>query len=43
VDNTQLESIDAVIHAINENVNTQMKPQELHFGSPCEEQYKQET
>jgi very-short-patch-repair endonuclease len=42
VANTQLESIDAVIHEINENVNTHVKSQELHFDSPFEEQvYKQ--
>ncbi|MGM0828986.1 MAG: AAA domain-containing protein [Bacillota bacterium] len=42
VANSQLEHIDAIIHEVNENVNTHVKSQELHFDSPFEEQvYRQ--
>ncbi|MGD6966408.1 AAA domain-containing protein [Rossellomorea vietnamensis] len=39
---SQVEQINAVIQEINENVNTHVKQQDLHFDSPFEEQvYKQ--
>lgn len=42
VASSQIEQINAVIQEINENVNTHVKEQELHFDSPFEEQvYKQ--
>lgn len=42
VSNTQVDQIHAVVQEINENVNTHVKEQVLHFDSPFEEQvYKQ--
>lgn len=42
VSHSQMETIEAVIQELNETVNTHVKPQELHFDSPFEEQvYKQ--
>lgn len=42
VANVQPEQIDAVVQEINENVNTQVQQNDLHFDSPFEEQvYKQ--
>ncbi|WP_404332293.1 AAA domain-containing protein [Mesobacillus maritimus] len=42
VANAQTEQIDAVVQEINENVNTRVQHQDLHFDSPFEEQvYKQ--
>ncbi|WP_421383355.1 AAA domain-containing protein [Bacillus salacetis] len=42
VASSQVEQINAVIQEINENVNTHVKQQDLHFDSPFEEQvYKQ--
>ncbi|WP_102346023.1 AAA domain-containing protein [Bacillus sp. Marseille-P3661] len=42
VSNAQIEQINAVIQEINENVNTHVREQGLHFDSPFEEQvYKQ--
>jgi very-short-patch-repair endonuclease len=38
VSNSQLEQINAVIKEINENVNTHVQEQDLHFDSPFEEQ-----
>lgn len=38
VSKAQVEHIQAVVHEINENVNTHVQLQELHFDSPFEEQ-----
>lgn len=38
VSNQNMEEIDAVIHEINESVNTHVTQQSLHFDSPFEEQ-----
>ncbi|OLS40784.1 AAA domain-containing protein [Bacillus sp. MRMR6] len=42
VSNSQVDEIKAVVHEVNENVNTHVQQKELHFDSPFEEQVYQQ-